>query len=375
MTSLPERTLTTTWRQNLLPGVPSIESPFFETLFAEETSSEFTRIARSLHEDGYAIIKFPEAEFDARVDRIIKDLNDRYDWDSRENVKSSGLRIQDAWRFQKDVRHLAANSTILELLSKLYGRRAFPFQTINFPVGTEQHFHTDSIHFASNPERFMCGVWVAFEDVDESNGPLEYYPKSHKLPIYLNEALDCMPGWREGNPYNNYQRFCELWRHLVEVYQLERQEFHPRKGEAIIWAANLLHGGALQKDPTRTRHSQVTHYFFENCAYYTPLMSVPFVGAITYRNNLLNIATEKPVEHSVGSLKVPSNFVWEAIEAGKFFAEEQLALRQSLWTELQQTRMELQHSLQVIEAMKSSKFWKIRQVWTQLKSIVGLTSE
>ena len=45
------------------------------------------------------------------------------------------------------------------------------------------------------------------------------------------------------------------------------------KGQALIWSANLLHGGSPAKDPSRTRKSQVTHFFFEGSRYYTPLMS------------------------------------------------------------------------------------------------------
>ncbi len=42
-----------------------------------------------------------------------------------------------------------------------------------------------------------------------------------------------------------------------------------KQGQALIWYANLLHGGAAQTDLSRSRHSQVTHYYFENCTYYT----------------------------------------------------------------------------------------------------------
>src|SRR5262249_3213297 len=45
---------------------------------------------------------------------------------------------------------------------------------------------------------------------------------------------------------------------------------HVKKGHALIWAANLLHGGSPVADPDRTRHSQVTHYFFANCVWCTP---------------------------------------------------------------------------------------------------------
>ena len=46
-----------------------------------------------------------------------------------------------------------------------------------------------------------------------------------------------------------------------------------KKGHALVWSANLLHGGSPANDPERTRKSQVTHYFFEGTRYYTPLMS------------------------------------------------------------------------------------------------------
>jgi hypothetical protein len=50
--------------------------------------------------------------------------------------------------------------------------------------------------------------------------------------------------------------------------------FFACKGQALIWAANLLHGGSVQHDPARTRWSQVTHYYFRDCIYYTPAFSV-----------------------------------------------------------------------------------------------------
>ena len=99
------------------------------------------------------------------------------------------MRLQDGWKFDEDVLSLATNATVLEILSTLYGRKAWPFQTLNFPLGTQQHYHSDAVHFSSVPERFMCGVWVALEDIGEEQGPLEYYPGSHAWPIYSNEHI------------------------------------------------------------------------------------------------------------------------------------------------------------------------------------------
>jgi len=48
----------------------------------------------------------------------------------------------------------------------------------------------------------------------------------------------------------------------------------------MIWAANLLHGGAPLGDSSRTRQSQVSHYLFEGATgYYTAMVSGPEVRA------------------------------------------------------------------------------------------------
>jgi hypothetical protein len=290
---------------NPLPGVPDVESPFFDVLFREKQVSEQTReMARNLRRDGYVVFDFPEADFHQLADTIIKKLDSRYDWTGWRNGKTDSLRVQDGWRDVPEVHRIACNQTVLQLLGDLYGRRAFPFQTLNFPVGTQQHFHTDSIHFSSCPERFMVGVWVALEDIDADNGPLIYYPGSHALPIYTNEQLGVNPNFGGPNPSGHYPAFLGAWEQLVENLNLKPMTFHAKKGQALIWSANLLHGGAAQNDLNRTRYSQVTHYFFDNCSYYTPLHSVPFLGPIYYRD-IVDISSGQKMPNTISGQLVP----------------------------------------------------------------------
>lgn len=289
---------------NVLPGVPDVESPFFERIFqSKNVPPETVEIARKLNEDGFAVIDFPDPDFNQLSAKIINTLNPQYDWDGWRSGKVPNLRIQDAWKQMPEVGRIAGNRQILKLLSDLYGRRAFPFQTLNFAVGTQQHFHSDSIHFSSCPERFMVGVWVALEDIDEENGPLVYYPGSHKLPIFTSEHIGVNPHRRAGEPYAHYGCYIKAWEELVDVLGLKPLYFHARKGQALIWAANLLHGGAAQKNNRRSRYSQVTHYYFDDCAYYTPLGSVPFLGAIEFRD-IVDIATGRRVPNVINGVKV-----------------------------------------------------------------------
>lgn len=276
----------------LLPGIPIVESPLFETLLSQlDLSAQEEGIARSLHERGYAVIDFPDDEILDRIDRIKARLSRNYPdalSDPAADKLLGDLRVQDAWRQDDDVRTIAANANIQSLLSRLYGRSAFPFQTLNFPVGTQQPAHSDAVHFSSQPERFMCGVWVAFEDVHPDAGPLEYYPGSHRWPILTN-VLVGRRGW--GQPLDSAQSpFEDAWSAMVATNRVKPDQFLARKGQALIWAANLLHGGSRQIDPTRTRWSQVTHYFFDDCIYYTPAFSDEPIGKLDMRT-ITDIAT------------------------------------------------------------------------------------
>ncbi len=256
--------------QALLPGVPWIESPFFEE-FAEQvwTDPERLRIAREMHTQGFSVIDFPDPDFDAIAETIRRDLAPQFDLDRWRTVGDISLRVQDAWQSHEGVRRLAANPQVLEILSDLYGRKAWPFQTLNFPVGTQQSAHSDAVHFSSVPDRFMCGVWVALEDIHEDAGPLEYYPGSHRWPAYGNDQLGLCASDHDGPMGQGV--YEPIWRELIRLHGTAPQRFLARKGQAVIWAANVLHGGSPQHDKNRTRWSQVTHYYFEGCAWYTPM--------------------------------------------------------------------------------------------------------
>jgi len=223
---------------------------------------------RKFHHDGYVFVDFGFPH--ELLDELVTTMRPYYNPEDLQ-APSFGARIQDAWKFVKPAHALATNANVLIALGQLFQRRALPFQTLNFPVGTQQKTHSDTIHFNSVPGGFMAGVWVALEDIDEDNGPLQYYPGTHRLPEITMQDIGLEPG------YHNYVHYeAHIARHAKEL-GLEPAFGHMPKGHALIWHANLLHGGSRQNNPRRTRHSQVTHYFFEDCQYYTPLLSAPEV--------------------------------------------------------------------------------------------------
>jgi ectoine hydroxylase-related dioxygenase (phytanoyl-CoA dioxygenase family) len=174
------------------------------------------------------------------------------------------IRIQDAWAVCDEVREIATAPRVMATLRELYGREPRPFQTINFRYGSEQHPHSDAWHFNSEPAGLMCGVWVALEDVDMERGPLVYYPGSQRLSELTSGEVAELTGESDDRAYERVVR-----------ERLEREGFEPRygmlrKGQALVWSSNLVHGGAPQTDRSLTRWSQVTHYFLEGCRFWKP---------------------------------------------------------------------------------------------------------
>lgn len=267
--------------------VPWAESPFLEPLLKKANlSPDDESMVRRFAADGYVVFE-PEIPMET-IDRATRELDGKYPtWPD-----GSPNRWMDAWTQSEAVREIAVAPKVLQTLELLYRRKPIPFQTLNFKVGTQQRTHSDTVHFQSHPANWMSGVWVALEDVDADNGPLHYYPKSHKTRLYDPADLDLHANI---GSYISYEDFVEA---MFSDGKFEKREVTMKKGQALIWSANLYHGGSPIRDKSRTRQSQVTHYYYDHCMYYTPMGSDVFLGNTYFRTEeLRDIRTGEKVQH------------------------------------------------------------------------------
>ena len=267
-------------------NVPWVESPFFQREMATRApllTTEQQELARLFHDQGFVTVS--QAVPVELCDRVLQQVEPLF----HDQTAISKRRVKNAWRKGADtVRELAVYAPVQELLHMLYERRPIPFQTINFKWGTEQRGHSDSVHFSCLPARFMCGVWVALEDVDDSNGPLFYYPGSHRLPEFTGYDLGYSV---EDYSYPEYEEFQHQ---LMNELGIEPLEFHAAKGDVLIWSSNVIHGGAPVRRKGSTRWSQVTHYFFDGCIYYQPHTSEIPTGELRLLD-VVDLNTLQPV--------------------------------------------------------------------------------
>jgi ectoine hydroxylase-related dioxygenase (phytanoyl-CoA dioxygenase family) len=241
------------------PSSPWIHSPELEAYLAKsQASSAAAAFARDLARDGLAIVDLGE-DMAALCDQAVAETEPMFR-DDRIG------RVHEAWRRSPAVRAIAARPDLKALLALAYGREPFAFQTLNFKRGSQQDPHADSMHFQSRPAGFMCGVWVALEDVRTEAGPLSYYPGSHRLSPKARTAGD--------TTIDTYdQHHGAPLKADLEAHGLAARPAMLRKGQVAVWAADLAHGGSPILDPDATRRSLVIHFYFENCLYFTPMHS------------------------------------------------------------------------------------------------------
>lgn len=276
-------------------NTPWVESPFFEKEL--EKRGHLTEVqkgqARFYNENGFLILK--NALNESQVDAALQALNS----DSAPDLSAKKPRTQDLWKKEGAIKDLATHNGILSLLKNLYDREPIPFQTLNFKYGSRQKAHSDTIHFNSFPQRFMCASWMALEDVDEENGAVFYYPGSHKLNICNYDYLS--PKFLTADKPNEIHNYVKLYEpfisQLMDVHNIKPKSLILKKGDVLIWSANLVHGGLPIEDKNRTRWSQVNHYFFEDCLYYTPLLSNAMAGEWFLRK-ITNIKTGQSTKGS-----------------------------------------------------------------------------
>lgn len=256
-----------------------LADPSMENIFWEK--------AADLYNFGYTVINLELKE--KFTERLIENFDGFL---ASGNVKKNpkyyhyneSPRVVEAWKEISEVKELALNKTIMSFLEFCYKRKPIPFSTINFKKGTEQPVHSDYIHFGSIPEKYLAAAWTALEDINEDQGPLVLVKKSNKFPIidFASLGLDIPKNSKEIK--SNYDKYEKFLRSLVAINGLESVSVPMKRGETLIWTANTLHGGAPVTNNSKTRYSQVTHYHFSDCKYYTPNFSDRKAGKIAYRD-------------------------------------------------------------------------------------------
>jgi ectoine hydroxylase-related dioxygenase (phytanoyl-CoA dioxygenase family) len=75
----------------------------------------------------------------------------------------------------------------------------------------------------------------------------------------------------------------------VEQHGIVPHYFHARKGDVLIWHANLVHGGSERKNLALSRRAVVCHFFAKNAFVYHDLAAArsrqQYIGTCLLRDD------------------------------------------------------------------------------------------
>lgn len=234
-----------------------------EALNTQHTEGKITDTEKKLLENwiefGYIIL--PNHYSNEKINAINKEV---------ETLKSSGAlyenythtKIQDSIFKSEIINKIAQDESILKILNSIFEKEAFPFQSLNFYVGSQQRPHSDAFHMTTFPKGYMAGAWIALEDIGENQGPISYYPSSNRLiPNISREDIAEDNSSLLWNDTHLNKKYEDLLENLIASKGLKKEVYLPKKGDVLLWNYNLIHGGEKIIDKTQTRKSMVIHYF------------------------------------------------------------------------------------------------------------------
>jgi hypothetical protein len=263
----------------LWPDLPNAEDLIdgkLETGRITERQAELLRFWRA---NGYVILR--GAASDALTERAAADLERAYAGGfadmlfechpvSPERIPWHPATLEhpakalDIHYFSPATRELIFCPAVTEFLDLVFESHALASQTLGFLRGSAQEGHQDSAYVPYTIGRAFAASWIALEDVTLGAGELFYYPGSHRFADFLyagayksvHEAMR-----RTGETSLG----AEVGRHVASLEEraaaqgLPKLPFAARRGDALIWHADLVHGGnPVSRDITRK--SVVTHY-------------------------------------------------------------------------------------------------------------------
>ena len=181
-------------------------------------------------------------------------------------------RSLDSHLLIPEVNSLLRDEGLRRWMSRLFGREAVPYQTLMSHKGSEQSEHSDAVHMTTYPVGYLSAAWVAFEDIHPDCGPVVYYPGSHRLPYLSSLSLGISAAEFREKGYDVYnQRYEPAIQSLIAEKGLVREAFLPKKGDVLIWHANLIHAGSPRRNIKLSRKSAVLHFFARGAVCYHDL--------------------------------------------------------------------------------------------------------
>jgi phytanoyl-CoA hydroxylase len=172
-----------------------------------------------------------------------------------QSVRSQAYKLNNLFARRQEIRKVVLSKKFRLVCQQILDGDPIVCNSLNFERGSQQGLHIDSWYMPPPVENKMVAASLCIDDVDYDNGPITYFPKSHKIPPYI---------FSDGriNEITSERDQCRAYLDQeILLRQLQQEEFRGKSGDILLWHGQLLHGGRPILNYDKTRSSLVVHYW------------------------------------------------------------------------------------------------------------------
>lgn len=172
-------------------------------------------------------------------------------------VERLGTRVVDSYIPFPEALDLFTSPRLIGFLQLIFGEDPLLFQSLSFDQGSQQRLHQDTAYVVVDRPLELAACWIALEDIQQGSGELMYAPGSHRYPDF-----DFGSGHKHFNGDQDPAEAHARWAEDLERRGAEGgvSTFLAKKGDILVWHADLAHGGSPVTRPELTRQSLVGHF-------------------------------------------------------------------------------------------------------------------
>ncbi|WP_176591895.1 phytanoyl-CoA dioxygenase family protein [Sphingobium sp. EM0848] len=184
-----------------------------------------------------------------------------------EPADRKGGRVVDSFVPLSEALDLFSVPRLMNFFKLIFDAHPLLFQSLSFDQGSQQGLHQDTAYVVVNRPLELAACWIALEDVRPGSGQLVYAPGSHRRPDW-----DFGGNKKHWDPSQDGPDTHNAW--SVDVAEQAKRSdrgivpFYAKKGDILIWHADLAHGGAPVENDDLTRQSLVGHFCPQTAAPY-----------------------------------------------------------------------------------------------------------
>lgn len=170
-------------------------------------------------------------------------------------------RIVDSFVHLPAALDLLSSPRLTQFMRAVFDATPMLFQSISFDMGSEQGLHQDTAYVVVDRPLEMLACWIALEDVQPGSGELQYMIGSHRLGDFAFDGTGARKHWTEATDGLDAHNRWTDWIYSEGAKRgMPMEKFMAKRGDILIWHADLAHGGSPIDNPALTRKSLVGHY-------------------------------------------------------------------------------------------------------------------